>query len=67
MKMSRKAIRDNRRAQRDRMTKDAFAACINEIEGIKVLREIAEDFGCKITESMSKEDLRNVIIATKEV
>lgn len=56
-----------RKAMRDRMTKNAFAACINEIEGIVVLREIAVEFGCKITESMSKEDLRNAIIATKEV
>lgn len=52
---------------RDRMTKDAFAACINEIEGIVVLREIVVEFGCKIIESMSKEDLKNVIITTKEV
>lgn len=36
-----------RKAMRDRMTKDAFAACINEIEGIVVLREIAVEFGCK--------------------
>ena len=48
-----------------KMSKEQLTICINEINGIKVLREIATELGCNVTDSMSREELRKAIIATK--